>query len=392
MKTIERDVIVVGSGPAGATCAAFLLRNGVDCLLVDRAIWPRDKPCGDGQAGVTTLIMEELGWLEDFREIAYENHGIVMTSPDYTKATVEAPLRGYRYDCPRRIFDDYLRRRVIDEGVEMLEDFWVYDLIKEDGFVKGVRAKYQGEYIEVRSNIVIGADGAHSIVAKKIGMFPESDNDIAVVGRCYYEDVDMDPYNEIHFDKDVLPGYVWLFPERDKMCNVGLGFNRNLYTEDKKTLEEYLDIWIEASPFGERLRGKRRVGEFRGWRIPSGSQAMDNYASGCIVIGDAGSMVMPLTGEGIGPAMVTAKMAAELSKEAIAKNDFSADMFKQYPERRHDMYDAKYKSIKAMESSFESPDRINGLVHKINDDPDTMKAFQQQWYFESYEKDAKLME
>ena len=386
MKTINRDVIVVGAGPAGSTCAAFLMRQGIAPLLVDRAIFPRDKPCGDGQTGVTTLILEELGWLDGLREFGHENHGVVITSPDYTKVIVEAPRKGYRYDSPRRVFDDYCRRQAIKEGAEMLEDFWVYDLIKEDGFVKGVKAKYQGEYIEVRSNIVIGADGAHSIVAKKLGMFPENELDVGVAGRCYYEDVDIEPYNEIHFDINVLPGYVWLFPVGNKMCNVGLGFARGLYEEGKmRPFEEYIDIWIEKSPFGECLRGKRRVGEFRGWRIPCGSQAMDNYTSGCLLIGDAGSMVMPLTGEGVGPAMVTAKMAAELCKEAVDKNDFSAEVLKEYPKRRDEKYLAKYTSIKALETAIASPDHINGLAHSMKDDPRVLAGFQQQWFFELYE-------
>lgn len=385
MKTIERDVIVVGAGPGGSVCSAFLTRAGADVLLLDKEIFPRDKPCGDGQAGVTTKILGELGWLDGLRELGYENFGIVMTAPDYTKVIVEAPFRGSRYDTPRRIFDDYCRRMAMKEGAEMVEDVWVYDVIWEDGQVRGVKAKYQGEYVELRSKIVIGADGSHSVVAKKIGMFPDLDTEVAVVGRCYYEDVDMEPYNEIHFDKGVLPGYVWLFPEKDKLCNVGLGFNRIFYLRSGKTLEEYLDQWIEESPYGERLRGKKRVGEFRGWRIPSGAQAMDNYVPGCILIGDAASMVMPLTGEGIGPAMVTAKLAAQLSMDALKKNDFSGGMFAQYPKMRDAMYADKYKSIKGMEKAFESAETVNAFVHKIVDDPMVKAGFQKQWYFESYE-------
>lgn len=385
MKTIERDVIVVGSGPGGSVCSTFLNRGGADVLLLDKEVFPREKPCGDCQSGVTTKILEELGWLEGLRKMSYENYGILLTSPDYTKVIVEAPFKGYRYDTPRRIFDNYCRLRAIDEGVEMYEDAWVYDLIWEDGVVKGVKVKYQGEYVEMRSKIVIGADGAHSIVAQKIGMFPENDNDIAVVGRCYFEDVDMEPYNEIHFDKDVLPGYVWLFPEKDKLCNVGLGFNRNLYPQNNMTLQQVLDKWIKESPYGERLHGKKQIGEFRGWRIPSGCQSMDNYVPGCMVIGDAGSMVMPLTGEGIGPAMVTAKMASEISIEALEKNDFSANAFKRYPERRDKMYQPKYQAIKKLENAFSSINAVNGFIHNIADNPEVKDAFTKQWYFESYE-------
>jgi geranylgeranyl reductase family protein len=386
MKTIERDVIVVGAGPGGSTCSAFLIRHGLDVLLLDKEIFPREKPCGDGQAGIPTKILAELGWLEGLREIGYENHGIVMTSPDYTKLIVEAPFKGSRYDTPRRIFDYYCRPMAIKEGADMRENAWVYDLVWEDGKVCGVKAKIDGEYTVIRSKMVIGADGSHSIIAKKIGMFADEDHDVAVVGRCYYEDVDMEPYNEIHFDKDVLPGYVWLFPEKNKMCNVGLGFNRDLYIEGSgRTLEEYLDRWIENSPFGEPLRGKRRVGEFRGWRIPMGTQAKANAVPGCILIGDAGSMVMPLTGEGIGPAMLTGKMAAQVCHEAFEENDFSLDVMLRYTTRRDETYGPKYKSIKALEKAFESEATVNGFVHNIVENPQAKEAFVKQWYFEAYE-------
>lgn len=386
MKKIERDVIIVGAGPGGTACAAFMKRLGLEPLLVDKEFFPREKPCGDGQAGVTTELLDELGWLDGLRELGYENHGIIMTSPDYSKIVVEAPFKGRRYDTPRRIFDNYCVERAVAEGVEFKENVWVYDVIWEDGKVCGVKAKIDGEYVQIHTKMVIGADGAHSIIAKKIGMFPDEDTDVAVVGRCYYADVEMEPYNEIHFDKDVLPGYVWLFPEKDNLCNVGLGFNRNLYAEDGKTLEEYLDQWIESSPYGERLRGKKRVGEFRGWRIPSGSQAMANVVPGCILIGDAGSMVMPLTGEGIGPAMLTGKMAAQVTKEAFDKNDFSLEVLSSYTKQRDDIYGPKYAQIKSLENAFATKEAVDQFVHNVIDNPAVKEAFTKQWYFEAYEK------
>lgn len=389
MNILERDVVVVGGGPGGATCAAYLARAGVDVLIVDRETFPREKPCGDCQSGVSCVLLEELGYLEDLRKISYENDGIILTSPDYTKLTVTAPFRGMRYDTPRRIFDDFLVKKAVKEGAELLEECWVYDVIKEDGYVRGVKAKYQGQKIEIRSKMVIGADGAHSIVAQKIGMFPDFDSSVAVVGRCYYEDVDMEPYNEIHFDADVLPGYVWVFPEKDKVANVGLGFGRGHYPRDGKTLDEMLHLWIERSPFGEKLRGKKRIGEFRGWRIPDGVQRMDNYVPGCMLVGDAASMVMPSTGEGIGPAMVTGKMTAQITIEALEKNDFSGEFLSQYPVKRDEMYDAKYKSIKAFEQSFADGNNVNAFIHMMNNDPAAFEGFRQQWFFEAYEEERK---
>ena len=392
MKVIERDVVVVGGGPAGSICSAYLARAGVDVLLLDKETFPRDKPCGDCQSGVSCIILKELGWLDGLREISYENNGIIITSPDYTALKVTAPFRGMRYDTPRRIFDHFLVKNAVKDGAELLEECWVYDVIKEDGYVRGVKAKYQGQPIEIRAKVVIGADGSHSIVAQKIGMFPDFDNTVAVVGRCYYGDVDMEAYNEIHFDGGVLPGYVWIFPEKDKLANVGLGFTRATYPRDNKTLSQQLDEWIERSPFGEKLRGKKRIGEFRGWRIPDGIQRMDNYVPGCMLIGDAASMVMPATGEGIGPAMVTGRLAAEIAADALKKNDFSGEFFSQYPRRRDEMYDAKYKSIKAFENSFANGDNVNAFVHNLNDNEAAYEGFKRQWFFEAYEEDRRQKE
>jgi geranylgeranyl reductase family protein len=374
MKTIEREVIVVGAGPAGSTCASYLSRAGIDVLLLDAEKWPCDKPCGDSQAEVTMSHVRELGGFDEVKKVGYPNKGLLLTSPSHEKCCL--PASGERFTTPRRIFDNIIKDLAIRHGAEFLEECWVYDVIKEDGFVKGVKAKYQGEYVEFRSKLVIGADGAHSKVAKAIGQFPDDPASVAVVGRCYFEYVPMEGYLEIHFDKNVLPGYVWIFPSgKDPVTNVGLGFNAELYLKEQmkgRTLEDFLQIFIENNPHGERLKNARKIGPWKGWRIPSGPQAMDNYASGVMLIGDAGSMVLPLTGEGIGPAMETAKMAADTAMEALVAGDFSAGFLKRYSDKRHSMYDAKYQSIKTLENAFRSPETINGFVHKFNTD-DTFK-------------------
>lgn len=376
MKTIEREVIVVGAGPGGSACAAYLSRAGIDVLLLDKEKWPRDKPCGDSQAEVTMSHVKELGGLEAVRAVGYPNKGLLMTAPNHEKAYL--PATDERFTTPRRIFDNIIKDLAVQHGAELLEECWVYDVIKEEGFVRGVKAKYMGEYVEFRSKLVVGADGAHSVVAKAIGQLPDDPGSVAVVGRCYYEHVPMEGYLEIHFDENVLPGYVWIFPSgKDPVANVGLGFNAELYLKENmkgRTLEDFLQIFIENNPHGERLKGARRIGPWKGWRIPSGPQAMDNYAPGVMLIGDAGSMVLPLTGEGIGPAMETAKMVADTAADALKANDFSSEFLKRYADMRHAMYDAKYQSIKMLENAFRSPETINGFLHRFN----TEEEFKQQ--------------
>lgn len=373
MKAIGRDVIVVGAGPGGSTCAAYLALAGVDVLLLDKEIWPREKPCGDGWTGVAYRFVKDLGIADELASVGFKTKGASFTSPDYNRVDFDM---GEASTCvaARRLFDDIIRRRAIRAGAEMVENAWVYDVIKEDGFIRGVKAKIDGEYVELRSKLVIGADGSHSIIAKKIGMFNDDDTDVAVVGRCYYEDVEIPGYLEMHLDKDVLPGYVWIFPMRDRKANVGLGYNRNFYVNVPK-LEDTLNKWIAESPYGESLRGKRRVGEFRGWRIPYATGAYDNYVNGCMLVGDAGSLITPFTAEGIGPAMASGHMVSEICQKALKLNDYSCGVLKEYKERWDTEYGQSIKKIKSIESAFQNVDVINNYMAKFKDNPAAKEMF-----------------
>lgn len=386
MKVLEREVIVVGAGPAGAVCSAYLVRQGIDVLLLDRETFPREKVCGDGQDIVSCLTLKELGWLDGMYDIGHLIKGVKFTSPKYEVGIMTPPDPTLVQFCtPRRVFDHYLVKCAVKDGVELMEDCWVYDVIWEDGTVKGVKAKYQGEPIEIHAKLVIGADGAHSIVAQKIDMFADEDYYSVVGGRCYFEDVDIEPYFEVHFDEEVLPGYVWVFAQKNKVANVGLGFSRSFYPykkEHPETLQEILQRWIYKSPHGAPLRGKKMIGEFRGWRLPLGPQAKENFVPGCMLIGDAGSMILPLSGEGMAPAMITAKFAAEIAKEALDKNDVSANVLSQYPQRRDDFYREKYQAIQELKNNFANADAINKMVHGINTDPAALDQIRSQWYFD----------
>lgn len=370
MKTIERDVIVVGAGPGGSTCASYLARAGVDVLLIDKETFPRDKPCGDSQAEVTIKHVAELGALDEVRKYGFRNKGFLLTSPSYEKAYLAGP--GERYTTPRKIFDNIMKNTAVRHGAEMLEDCWVYDVIKEDGFIKGVKAKYQGEYVQFRSKIVIGADGSHSMVAKAMGMFPENLQCVGAGMRCYYQDVPMEGYLEIHFDKSVLPGYIWIFPSgQEGAANVGIGINLDVYND--KTMLEYMDIFAQTSPFGKRLLKGRQVSEWKGWRLPTAPQRCCDYANGAMLIGDAGSMIIPLTGEGAGPATETGKLAADTAMEALQAGDWSESFLKRYSDRINQTYGAKLHAMQALDDTFRNPQAIDGIVHKYNMDPEFQK-------------------
>jgi flavin-dependent dehydrogenase len=176
------DVIVVGAGPGGSTAAARLAEAGVEVLLVDKERFPREKPCSDIYGPFGARTYEDLGVYERLLQAGYVYPGVLLSSPDYT--SIYGPNRR-GLTCPRRVGDAILKENASRLGAEVWEEFWVHDLVVEDGQVRGVRAKYQGEFRDFKCDIVIGADGSHSWVAKKLGLFADDYDQVYLAGRAY---------------------------------------------------------------------------------------------------------------------------------------------------------------------------------------------------------------
>ena len=365
-KIIERDVIVVGAGPGGAACAGYLAKDGIDVLLLDKEKFPRDKPCGEGQSHETYLHYQLLGCYDEYMSMMHPLAGLDFYGPNGQQARREI-VEGV---CPRRALDTLVRNQAEKLGAEVIEDCWVYDLIKEDGQVKGVKAKIDGEYVELRSKIVIGADGAHSMVAKKAGMYFDGDGDdmsIAVVQRCHYSGVTgLTDAIELFFDPQIVPGYVWIFPyekHQKGFCNVGIGYYRKQYESAK--MDELLKIWLNRPDIKERFRNAKQVTPMQGWRIPNDYLQRHTYGDGVMLIGDAAGQNTPASGEGISLAMNAGFYAYVAAKEALKKNDFSKATLKIYDDFIQKWHTPYYKTMRGMLDGMTTPEQTNALMDQL---------------------------
>jgi flavin-dependent dehydrogenase len=213
------------------------------------------------------------------------------------------------------------------------EKVQVVSLLREHSKVVGVKVKdlsLETEH-EFRAHIVVGADGMQSIVARELNVhhLPAEHGCVAV--RGYYENIaDVKENIELHFVDEMIPGYFWIFPLEGNVCNVGVGMVLSEMQKRKLNLVDEMKKVLQREPFKTRFANAKSLGEIKGWTLPFGSHRRQMAFDGAMLVGDAASLVDPFTGEGIGNALVSGKLAAEVAWNALEKKDYSLAQLKHY--------------------------------------------------------------
>ena len=347
------DVIVVGGGPGGATTASFLARDGHRVLLLEKARFPRDKVCGDAISGKSASVLRELG-IQDLVEEAPHAiaEGVVFSGPRGDEIQIPFPKdvdpsgiknsKKYNYVTAgyvqkRVVYDDILFQHAkAQKSVTTIEEVDVTGLLMDGSAVVGVKTQDGREF---RAPLVIGADGAMSLVAREVGAFERDHDHWIGAFRVYYAGVTgMTNDIEIHFVEGLLPGYFWIFPVGDGVANVGSGMiETDLQAVGKdgrkrvQLIEDTYRIMREHPKFKARFEHAKEVeGSRRGWLLPLGSKQRPIAGDGWMLVGDAAALIDPFSGEGIGNAMVSGRLAAAQATQALAAKDFSKPMLHPY--------------------------------------------------------------
>jgi geranylgeranyl reductase family protein len=286
------DAVVVGAGPAGSLTAYHLARGGASVLLLDRAKFPRDKPCGGGLTG------------RALRHLPFSVDPVVEHVVDRFEFRFRYRLGFVRRGrgplvlmTQRRRLDAYLAERAVETGADFRDGTRVTGV--EIG-TDGATVTVSGRPIEGR--VVVGADGANGITARSVGLGGGYRRGVAFEGNCGYGDVDAQRYAGLALVElgVTAGGYGWIFPKADH-ANVGIGG----WEEEGPMLRGRLAEFCDAHriPVG-RLR------DLRGHRLPlrRGDGATRGRA---ILVGDAAGLVDPISGDGLYEAFVSARLAAD---------------------------------------------------------------------------------
>jgi geranylgeranyl reductase family protein len=290
------DLVVVGAGPAGAATALGALTAAPELrvLLLDRADFPRDKACGDGVAPDVTDVLAVLGvpgLLDDWAPLRRLelSHG---------ERVVSRPMRRPVRVVPRTVLDHRLLEAAVAAGARF-----------ERHRVRSVRVDRDGVVVddEFAARVVVGADGAYSVVRRAAGLPAVERRAIALRGY-----VATPPQwigkQIIAFDQQHAQAYAWCFDRGDGLANVGYGaFGTDGLT--RSTLLERLGALLPGAEDGD---------DWRGHHLPLSSWRWSQPGGRVLLAGDAAGLINPMTGEGLHYAVATGALAGRAAAAAVA--------------------------------------------------------------------------
>ncbi len=309
------DILIAGAGPAGCTLAIRLAGSGYSVGLIEKDLLPGSKICGDALSGQVVNILNRLpaGICQRFMEEVPKipSGGILFTAPSLRQAAIPFYDAG-GYVCRRRDFDQFLREEAEKgDGITQICGVAITD-VRESGGRWIVRTD-SGEF---SARLLAAADGVHSLIRRKLFPGTEKQMTYCLGIRGYFKGVgEFHPGNfiELHFLKETLPGYLWIFPGPDGTANVGLGILQSQVRRNKLVLSEIFETIVTKYPFlARRFRQATRQGKFGAHPLPLATSIRTISRERCILLGDAAGLVDPFTGEGIGFAMASAETAARV--------------------------------------------------------------------------------
>ena len=382
---MRRQVVVVGAGPGGSAAAFYLAKKGLDVLMIDKETWPREKICGDNWQSSCFPLFHEMGIYEELESHKQsELQVITMVGPD--EETVNAKVEHAEWLIPRRIADDIIRRAALKSGVDFMECFEATELIINRGQVKGIKGYHNNREMTVHADLVVIANGSHSILARQIGIFNNDPASYMYALRGYWDGLE----NAVNgnsiwvYDADFIPGDkegiekysfmpIGINIINDKAtqamicccCSEGLLRARNM------SIGQYYNYWLENSKTAKKyLSNARCVDGMKGWRLPNSKTIPKNYAPGALVIGDAGSCPDPCYYYGIAPAMHGGKICADIAEKAFAANDFSNEMLSDFHALLGNIFNEQWAQYVAIRENIVGKREIyRELVQYIRNQP-----------------------
>jgi geranylgeranyl reductase family protein len=371
METKKFDVIIVGAGPAGASCAIRLANTGLKVALLDKATFPRDKTCGDALSvdviNQLNMLSEKLA--EDFKflENKIPSYGVKIFSPNHECIDIPFIYKNVKscgFISPRLDFDNFLFQHVKTcKDIHIFENSAVLKIIQQKS--KNILYTKSATF---ECDLVIGADGAHSVISRNIGDIKVDKKHHSAGLRVYYEGVTSfhnESFIELHFFKEILPGYLWIFPLPDNKANIGIGMLSSVIAKDKVDIKKVLQKLITTHPkIKERFKNAKPLETIKGYGLPLGSKKRNISGERFLLTGDAAALIDPFSGEGIANAIRSGRVAAEHTIKCFEQKNFSAAFNKAYDKEIYRRMWNEFKISRFLQKLITYPRAFNFVIKK----------------------------
>ncbi len=358
------DVVIVGAGPAGSTLAFKLASAGAKTLVLDGARFPREKVCGDYVEPRGLRVLDKMGCLQTLEAtlplpITHSSTYVdsercyIGRIPFYG---VDERLPPHGFIIPRDVLDTVMLEAAVKAGATVHQETYVADFgVNRRGVT--VNARRRGNSVVFHGRMIVGADGVNSVVARNAGLLADDPRHIALAQRAYADGCDEGIKEAaFFFDSDFFPGYGWMFPMSHGRVNLGVGVLKETCQRKGIAVPRLFSDFFEKLKRCHPLCGKLKL-----LRPPIGGivktygGAGPNFFDRGLLIGDAGSFVDPMTGEGITPAMESASIAAHVILEATAKGQPDARSLSTYETQFRKYFDPSMIFVDLCAATLRNP-------------------------------------
>jgi geranylgeranyl reductase family protein len=337
---LKTNVIIVGAGPAGAGTSFFLSKAGIAHIVLDKALFPRDKVCGDACSGKTALVINRANpqWLAEILQDETNfmpSWGIKFVAPNgkdldipfNLNRTPESKAPGFT--VPRLNFDNFLFTKMQSPHCTVYQEAHIQSIHRIAPDSVQLNFTQHDISYQITAPLIVAADGDKSMVRRALFNVPTTLKSYAVGLRAYYRGItDMHPENfiELHFLKELLPGYLWIFPLPDGKANVGVGILSDVVRKKNINLRQKMLEAIASNPnLSKRFKEAQLINHIQGWGLPMAEGNEKVSTHNLLLCGDAASLIDPFSGEGIGNALYSGMLAADAMAKSLEQNNYSED-------------------------------------------------------------------
>lgn len=319
------DIAIIGAGPSGCSAALTLRNSNVSVALFEKKEFPRNKICGDGvcDRSINTLKAINPAYFDEF--LATQNSLCVHnTELVYKGRPYLINFKSFGYTCKRREFDNFLFSLVQRDckNAKIYQNCGVKDVERVPNGLKLVTENDE----KFLAKMVLVCNGASSKIARKLTATVYDRTKMGVAVRAYYtgvKNLKLDTI-ELHYKKEYFPGYLWVFPMKDGSANVGFGCHLCENSIGEQDIRDVFESWIVNDPIlKERFSEAQQISPLQGGLIPYNTDEFNCFGDNFCICGDAASLIDPISGGGIGSAMVSGYFAAQQAEQCILHNNCS---------------------------------------------------------------------